>query len=220
MSSKRNGFTRNKILKTAKMKSGKRITKILADLECSGFIRVYSQPKIKREQIFQLVDAFTLFHFHFLENNNTKDPKFWTNIVNTSIHNAWAGLSFEIVGLLHTDGIKKKLQVLGVQSSEYAWRSRKTDEDGQTKGVQIDLLIDRADNIINLCEIKYSNLPYEITKDYDLKLRIKIEVFRQETLPRKAIHLLMLTTFGVVQNKYYGIIQNEITIDDLFTETE
>jgi AAA+ ATPase superfamily predicted ATPase len=220
LSGNRMGLTRNEIIDKAKMKSGKRITKILNDLENSGFIRAYSQPKIKKEQIFQLVDAFTLFHFHFLENNNFRDEKFWTNTINTAKHNSWAGLAFEIVCLLHVREIKKKMEILGVQSTEYAWRSRKTYENNLTKGAQIDLLIDRADNIVNVCEIKYSNLPYTIDKNYEEKLRTKIEVFRQETLPRKAIHLLMLTTFGVLQNKYYGIVQNEITIDDLFTATD
>ena len=82
--------------------------------------------------------------------------------------------------------------------------------------VQIDLLIDRADNIVNLCEIKYANMPYTITKDYEENLREKIEIFRQEVAPRKAIHLLMLTTFGIKQNLYSGMVQNEVTLDDLF----
>jgi hypothetical protein len=150
-----------------------------------------------------------------MHKNNFRDEKFWTNTINTARHNTWAGLSFEILCLLHVREIKKKLEVLGVQSSEYAWR---TNNDEQN--VQIDLLLDRADNIINLCEIKYSKIPYTITKDYEEKLREKIEIFRQEIQPRKAIHLLMLTTFGVKQNKYYNIVQNEVTLDDLFAESE
>jgi len=211
LSGNRSGLTRNEIIANAKMKSGHRITTILNNLEYSGFIRSYSQPKRKNEQIFQLLDSFTLFHFHFLHKNKSQDEQFWTNSLNTSQHNAWAGLSFEIVCLLHTREIKKKLEIFGVQSTEYAWRCRNTEI-----AVQIDLLIDRADNIVNLCEIKYANTQYIITKDYEEKLREKIEVFRQKIAPRKAIHLLMLTTFGVKQNLYSGIVQNEVTLDDLF----
>jgi len=82
------------------------------------------------------------------------------------------------------------------------------------------LLLDRADNIVNVCEIKYSKLPYIIDKIYEEKLRTKVEIFRQEILPHKAIHLLMITTFGIKQNKYSGIVQNEITLDDLFVEVK
>jgi len=211
LSGNRSGLTRNEIVAKAKMKSGYRITTILNNLEYSGFIRSYSQPKRKNEQIFQLLDAFTLFHFHFLHKKNSQAEQFWTNSLNTSQHNTWVGLSFEIACLLHTREIKKKLEVLGVQSAEYAWRSRNSEP-----AVQIDLLIDRADNIVNLCEIKYANTQYAITKEYEEKLREKIEAFRQETAPRKAIHLLMLTTFGVKRNLYSNIVQNEVTLDDLF----
>ncbi|GHT07585.1 hypothetical protein AGMMS49525_16740 [Bacteroidia bacterium] len=215
LSSNRNGLTRKEILEKTKMKSGNKITTILNNLEYSGFIRSYSQPTKKTEIIYQLIDSFTLFYYYFMHKNNFRDEKFWTNTLNTAQHNTWAGLSFEILCLLHVREIKKKLKVLGVQSSEYAWRSNNAEQN-----VQIDLLLDRADNIINLCEIKYSKIPYSITKDYEEKLREKMEVFRQEMQPHKAIHLLMLTTFGVKQNKYYNIIQNEVTLDDLFTESE
>jgi len=215
LSNNRNGLTRKEILKKAAMKSGNKITTILNNLEYSGFIRSYSQPNKKTAIIFQLTDSFTLFYFHFMNKNNFRDEKFWTNTLNTPQHNAWAGLSFEKVCLLHVREIKKQLEVLGVQSSEYAWCSKNS-----KPAVQIDLLLDRADNIVNLCEIKYSNLPFVITKEYEEKLREKIEVFRQEIVPRKAIHLLMLTTFGVKQNKYSGIIQNEINLDDLFSEID
>ncbi|GHT22270.1 hypothetical protein FACS189430_03790 [Bacteroidia bacterium] len=213
LSSNRNGLTRKEILEKAKMKSGNKITTILNNLEYSGFIRSYSQPTKRTEIIYQLIDSFTLFYYYFMHKNNFRDEKFWTNTINTSQHNTWAGLSFEILCLLHVREIKKKLEVLGVQSSEYAWRSHNAEQN-----VQIDLLLDRADNIINLCEIKYSKLTYSITRNYEEKLREKIEIFRQEIQPRKAIHLLMLTTFGVKQNKYYDIAQNEVTLDDLFEE--
>jgi AAA+ ATPase superfamily predicted ATPase len=215
LSSNRNGLTRKEILEKAKMKSGNKITTVLNNLEYSGFIRSYSQPTKKTEIIYQLIDSFTLFYYYFMHKNNFRDEKFWTNTINTARHNTWAGLSFEILCLLHVREIKKKLEVLGVQSSEYAWRSNNDEQN-----VQIDLLLDRADNIINLCEIKYSKIQYAITKDYEEKLREKIEVFRQEIQPRKAIHLLMLTTFGVKKNEYYDIVQNEVTLDDLFTESE
>jgi nitrogen regulatory protein PII-like uncharacterized protein len=100
------------------------------------------------------------------------------------------------VCLLHVKEIKKKPQALGVLPSEFAWRSKNEDYN-----VQIDLLLYRADNIVNICVIQYSKLPFVIDKDYEEKLRTKAEVFRQEILPHKAIHLLMFTVFGVKPNK-------------------
>jgi len=213
LANNRYGLTRKELLEKTGMKSGNKVTTILNNLEYSGFIRSYSQPTKKTEVIYQLVDSFCLFYFQFMHENNFRDEKFWTNTVNTPQHNNWTGLSFEIVCLLHVKEIKKKLQVFGVQSSEFAWRSK-----NENFNVQIDLLLDRADNIVNVCEIKYSKLPYIIDKDYEEKLRTKVEIFRQEVLPHKAIHLLMITTFGIKQNKYSGIVQNEITLDDLFVK--
>ena len=214
------GLTRKELLEKTGMKSGNKVTTIINNLEYSGFIRSYSQPTKKpaikkTEVIYQLIDSFCLFYFQFMHENNFRNEKFWTNTINTPQHNNWTGLSFEIVCLLHVKEIKRKLQVFGVQSSEFAWRSKNEDFN-----VQIDLLLDRADNIVNVCEIKYSKLPYVIDKVYEEKLRTKVEIFRQEILPHKAIHLLMITTFGVKQNKYSGIVQNEVTLDDLFEETE
>jgi len=214
LSSNRNGLTRKEILKRSNMKSGNKITTILNNLEYSGLIRSYSQPNKKTELLFQIIDSFCLFYFHFMYNNNFRDEKFWTNTLNTPKHNTWTGLSFEIICLLHVSEIKKKLEIFGVQSSEYAWRSKSS-----RNAVQIDLLLDRADNIVNLCEIKYSTLPFVITKEYEEKLRNKIEIFRLETLTRKAVHLLMLTTFGTKRNKYSNIAQNEVTLEDLFAVT-
>ena len=219
LAANRYGLTRKEIIEKTGMKSGNKITTILNNLEYSGFIRSYSQPTQKNarktEQIYQLLDSFTLFYFHFMHNNNFHDEKFWTNTINNPQHNTWAGLSFEIVCMLHIKEIKKKLEVLGVQSSEFGWRSKKSEH-----AVQIDLVLDRADNIVNLCEIKYANIPFTIDKNYEEKLRMKVETFRQETMLRKAIHLLMITTFGIKQNKYSNIVQNEVTLDDLFVETD
>jgi len=214
LANNRYGLTRKELLEKTGMKSGNKVTTILNNLEYSGFIRSFSQPTKKTEVIYQLVDSFCLFYFQFMHKNNFRDDKYWTNTINTPQHNNWTGLSFEIVCLLHVKEIKNKLQVFGVQSSEFAWRSKK-----DNFNVQIDLLLDRADNIVNVCEIKYSRLPYAIDKVYEEKLRTKVEIFRQEISPRKSIHLLMITTFGIKQNKYSGIVQNEITLDDFFAET-
>jgi len=84
--------------------------------------------------------------------------------------------------------------------------------------MQVDLVIDRRDEVINLCEMKYSLKEFTIDKDYENKLRERQELFRKETKTRKALHITFVTTYGLVKNKYSGIVQSEVTLDDLFEE--
>ena len=115
----------------------------------------------------------------------------------------------------HIPQIKRKLGILGVLSEESVWRTRGNEETG-TRGAQIDLLIDRRDRVINLCEIKFSIGEFTIDQAYDLALRNKISVFRQETKSRKSLQLIMITTYGLKRNMYSGLVQNQVTLDDLF----
>ncbi len=87
---------------------------------------------------------------------------------------------------------------------------------GETKGAQIDLLIDRRDEVINLCEMKFSTTPFAINKSYAANLNNKIQVFKEEVKNRKAVHLTMITTFGVKQNSYSHIVHRDLTMDILF----
>jgi Mg2+ and Co2+ transporter CorA len=167
--------------------------------------------KRKRNVLYQLLDAYTLFYFKYLEGIDAQDEHFWSNTINSPQHNAWAGYAFEMLALLHINEIKRALGISGVQTAIFAWRS----EDSEP-AAQIDLVIDRKDGIIDLCEIKYSGSQFVIDKDYEENLRNKIATFRSETKTRKAVHLLMLTTFGLKKNSYSVIVQKDVVLDDLF----
>jgi hypothetical protein len=206
------GLSRNEIAELTKLTSGGGLTEVLQNLEYCGFIRSYpSFNKQKRNVLYQLIDPFTLFYYKFIEKNEYNDEQFWSNTLDTPLRNSWAGYAFEILALLHIKEIKKALSIAGIQSLVSAWRSEKT-----SPGAQIDLIINRKDGIINLLEIKFSNLEYVITKSYEDNLRNKIAVFKAETKTRKAVHLLILTTYGLVRNKYSEIVQKELALDDLF----
>lgn len=103
---------------------------------------------------------------------------------------------------------------MGVISNVCAWRSL-SKEDG-IKGAQIDLLLDRNDRIINLCEMKFYSGEYTITRAYSENLRNKKCRFIEETGTRKAVHVTLITTYGVKHNEYWKEIQSEVTADDLF----
>ena len=154
-----------------------------------------------------------LFHHHFMGRQSSAGA--WINRINTPAVNAWMGLSFELVCLLHTDQIKKKLGIQGILTEVSSFQCRQDPEAG-IRGSQIDLVIRRADRIIDLLEMKYTQGPYTITKGTDEDLRRKMMDFRIATKCREATHIVMVTPFGLTRNSYAGNIQAEITAEDLF----
>lgn len=209
---KTKGLTREDIIKEAKLPPGGSLTRILEELEQCGFIRSYNAfGKKNRDKLFQLVDFFTLFHLNFMRDNKYNDEHFWTNSIENAKHRAWSGYAFEQVGMAHIRQIKECLGITGVLTGVSSWRSRESEP-----GAQIDLLIDRNDNVINLCEIKFSITNFVINKKYEESLRNKKAAFLRETKTRKAIHLTMITTYGITRNEYSGQIQSEVQMDDLF----
>ncbi|MBO6278200.1 MAG: hypothetical protein J6N20_12360, partial [Pseudomonas sp.] len=130
----------------------------------------------------------------------------------------WQGLTFELVALMHIEQIKRSLGISGMLTNESAWRSRMEQDlgGGRMRKAQIDLVIDRADRMVHLCEMKFSQAPYEIDKDYEQVLRDKMTVFRSETKTRKALLNTMITTYGIKQNKHAGIVFSQVTLNELF----
>ena len=163
--------------------------------------------------LFQLIDAFTLFHFNYSTANKYQNESFWTDSLNSPRYRAWSGFSFEMLCLNHVRQIKQALGISGIQSRVCCWLSKP--EEGE-KGAQIDLLIDRADNTVNLCEIKFSQAEYEITKTVADNINNKLERFVEQTKTRKSVILTTITSFGLKRNKYSGQIQRQLTFEDLF----
>lgn len=214
LSTKKRGLTRKEILQEGKFEDNGSLSGWLNDLEWCGFIRSYTMMGYTtKSEIYQLIDNYTIFYFEYLAKKKLPSG-YWTSIVGTPKYNTWCGLSFERVCLLHIEQIKQKLGISGVITSEYAWRCNATEE--SDKGVQIDVLIDRNDGIIDVCEIKYAKERYAITKDYSEDLIRKIDAVALKVKGRKAIHLVMITTEGINNNEYSYIVQNEVKLDDLF----
>lgn len=207
------GLTRNEISKAAKIESSGSLTTYLEELEQCGFLRHYRAiGAYKKGTIFQLIDNYSVFYFSFLYKEKPSDVHFWTNTLNTPQQNAWQGLAFERVCILHVEQIKNVLGIAGVRTDVYSW---KTDATKTQNGAQVDMIIDREDGIINLCEIKFSAKQFIITKSYNEQLINKVEAFREHTI--KPIHLTMITTKGIKENSYSKNIQNSIELNQLFT---
>ncbi|MDR0843169.1 MAG: ATP-binding protein, partial [Acidobacteriota bacterium] len=161
LATKRQGLFRDEIVSAAGFKDGGGITKILRDLELSGFVRKYKGfSATKKGAIYQLVDFFTLFYHAHIEKHDG-NPHYWSDLLETPAHAAWSGYAFEQVCFAHIDQIQKTLGIDRIRTSVSAWRSV-----ASSPGAQIDLVIDRADQVINLCEVKYSDKEYAIGRNY------------------------------------------------------
>lgn len=212
LSKKNKGLTRAEIIAATKLPDGGGLSKTLEELEQCGFINKYNAFEKKSKNIlYRLVDFYTLFYFNFIHNNKYNDEHFWNNFTENAKHRAWSGYAFEQVCMMHIKQIKHKLGITGVLTQVASWQSSRAKD-----GAQIDLLIDRSDGVINLCEIKYVNTEFAIDNHYDKNLRNKKAAFMTETKSRKAIHLTLITTYGVKQNEYWGNLQSEVKMDDLF----
>jgi len=212
LSSKLKGLTREEILRASKLPDGGSTNRILKELELSGFIRRYrGYGKKVRQSMYQLVDFFSLFYFNFLKNSAFEDEHYWTNFIDNARHRAWSGYAFEQVCLAHLPQIKQKLGISGVLTNTCSWTSN-----DKENGAQIDLVIERNDKVINLCEMKYANKEFTIDKKTDENLRHKRATFQEETKNNKTLHLTMITFYGVKRNQYWGNIQSEVTVNDLF----
>jgi len=213
LSKKARGLSRDELIAATKMPSGGSVTRILKELEESNFIRKYEAfGKKEKYSLYQLTDFYSLFYLKFIKHDDRLDENHWLNGLNTPRQLAWAGYSFEQVCFAHLKAIKKALGISGVLTSISSWIGKT-----QKKGAQIDVVIDRQDGVINLCETKFSINPFTIDKKYAEELRTKVAVFREETGTRKAVFLTMITTFGLNRNMHaVSLVQNELTMDALF----
>ena len=218
LSEKTGGLSRNELAERSGLHANGDLTEIIDNLVSSGFVRVSNfYKKKKKDALYQLADYYTAFYFRYIKDNYGKDEHYWSNAIDNPSRRAWEGLTFEQVCKDHIKQIKQKLGISGVLTEESVWYTR-GDEDLGIDGAQIDLVLERRDRVINLCEMKYSMNEYVIDKAYDSILRNKIEAFRRMTGSKHSLQMTMITTYGVKQNKYSNLIQSQVTLDDLFRE--
>lgn len=218
LAKKTKGLSRDEISQLTQISSGGELSKLLNELEWCGFIRKYNGfGKQAKDALYQLIDNFTIFYFQYIKGNKNNDSHYWTNNIGSALHRAWSGLAFERVCLQHVPQIKKALGISGVLSNAYSWRTE-ADRDKGIDKTQIDLLIDRNDGVINLCEMKYSEQEYVITEDEEAKLRRRRGTLIEVTNTKKAVHITIVSPYGLKRNAHSSIAQNEVTLDHLFSE--
>lgn len=216
------GLAKNELLKKAGLKSGGTSSKTIKELEEAGFIAyVPVFGKGKSGGKYRLADQYSLFYLNWIEKANLTSfegaiKDYWIKKRGSKSFDAWAGYAFENICFNHSSKIKSALGVAGVSTIESAW-SYIPPKGSKEDGAQIDMIIDRADNCINLCEMKYCNTEFVIDKDYSKKLKAKKDVFREKTGTRKTPFTTMITTYGVKENEHYlSVVDNQLTIDALF----
>lgn len=214
LGSRRVGFTRQEISKGTGIVEGGGLTNMLKALIASDFvIRYIPFGMSKRDECYKLIDPFCKFHIHFVQGHDRLDTDFWTNNQASQQIISWRGFAFEDVCLNHITKIKAALGIQGVSTTQSAWDVRGSEDE---IGSQIDLLISRKDNIVNLCEMKFYNDEYTVNRQYQQTIIRRINALTK-LLPKKmAVHSTLITTYGLKYNEYSGSFQQVITMDQLF----
>ncbi len=206
-----NGLSRNQIIKAARLQSGGTTSTLLEELSAAGFITPYIPfgKKIK-DSIYKLTDEYSLFYLKFMEPNRTASKTAWQKIAATPAYTSWSGLAFETMCIKHTAAIKHALGIAAIYTESSSWRGA---------GAQIDLLIDRRDHCINLCEMKFYGGAFTIDKKYAAALRQKETIFKEHTNTRKQIFFTLITTFALNKNEHsIGLVDSVIIADKLFAD--
>lgn len=222
LASKGRGLTRQEIIAKTKIADNGKFSTLLEELDSCGFIRCYepfstnlnrtrSNDRQSSDSLYQLVDPFTLFYFQVMRKASAHDANYWTNNQNSPSHNIWCGLSFEMLCLNHIEQIKNALGISGIATNIFSWFGK-----GENRKAQIDMLIDRADKTINVCEMKCYNKPYALTAKDEEDIERKVNTLIEVTGTDKSVIVTMITTKGIEKNEYSSCIQKELTLDDLF----
>lgn len=218
LAKKQIGLTREEIIKQTHLPDNGMTSNVIKDLIKCGFVRSYQYYGRKtKAQTYQLADYYSLFYFRFIKDNYGQDEHFWSHLLDNPARQAWKGYGFEQIVKDHIEVLKNALGIGNVLTTQSSWHVEKRElDDDSLHGAQIDLLIDRRDRAINICEIKFADAEYVIDKDYSMNLKNKIAAFRSTTASRKSLVPTMITTYGVKKNMYSNIVQQEVVLDDLF----
>lgn len=218
LSEKAKGMTREELLASMPSPCGGEISRYLRELEECGFVqRCNLFGTIKKGAIYKVVDNFVLFHRLFLKGRKGNEESFWTRSYEKPALNTWRGLSFERVCFCHLRQIKQALGISGIRSDVYSWRAKSDAKSGED--AQIDMLVERADRTITICEMRYAGEnEYGFNRESASRLHRCGQMFREATKTKKAIAYALVTTVALKRNEYSGSVQSVITLDDLFRE--
>lgn len=219
LANKRHGMLREELLREAKLSDSGRTNEVINELVESGFLMLVPEIGKKiRNSRYYLCDEFSLFYLNWIEPRKGEllqglEPDFWLKCQASQKYRIWAGYAFELICLKAVDKIKQALGIGAVFATSGYWQSF----DKGKKEAEVDIVIDRADGCINLCEVKFHNSLYEMNQSDAEELRRKKEIFIARTKTRKAVFTTLITKYGAVVNPaYLSIVDNQVTLSQLF----
>ena len=209
------GLSRKEIIDISRLPDGGSTTGVLEELLSSGFISQYFPfGKRKKEILYRLTDEYSLFYLQFIEHRNRQDESVWQALSQTQTFISWSGYAFESICIKHLPQIKKALGISGIYSEAASFAFKGDDTE---KGIQIDLLLDRKDQVINLFEIKFYNSMWSLDKAEASALREKAAIFKRVSGTRKHVFLTLMSTFGMKQNAHsIGLVDRQFDMEVLF----
>jgi hypothetical protein len=216
------GLNRNELLRMSGIPNGGDATTIIRELEESGFVLTTREyGKRAKGRVYRLCDEYARFYLQWIEPVRTKiayraDQNYWSQKMGSGAWNAWAGSAFEGICLKHVGAIKHALGIGGVLTYESSWRYAPPRGSAE-QGAQIDLVIERADRVVNLVEIKFVSDELALSRDMAGQLAQRKEAFTRALKTRAQVLLTMLTTYGVRPGSPpAGVVDSQITMDALF----
>jgi hypothetical protein len=213
---KRRGLSRKELTDYTGITDGGDLSKQLKALISGDFIMEYNSfGNDKNEVFYKLIDPFCLFYLEFVKGVKKPKKQNWASIEDSSDVRTWKGYAFENVCWNHRKQIKNALQIGGVSTVESLWSKRGTKE---SYGTQIDMIIERKDNIVNMCEMKFCSDDYEVNLDYHKTLEKRKKLLREKISKKAVVHNTLVTTYGLLHKGYYSDFVNVITMEDLFRE--
>lgn len=225
LANKRDGVSREELLRALKAESGGSLNRRLKELEEAGFIaRFTPYNKRKRDAVYRVIDPYVYFYLSWIEKAPSgafagTGAKYWLQKSRTPAYVAWAGYTFENVCLTHFPAIEAALGLRHIASEVGSWRYVPPKGKRDSHGAQIDLVFDREDDVISVCEIKFSTQPFSVTKSYAQELKHKLEVFAKVTRTRKQLQLVLITAEGFKPNTWSeGLVDISLDAEVLFRE--
>lgn len=227
LATKGKGLTRQELIEKTGLPDNGKFSTMLEELESCGFIRSYEQylpddrmarrsvdsERKGKDTLFQLVDPFTLFHFQIMRKPGTRNSNYWSSIQNNQTYGTWSGLAFEMLCLNHAEQIKVALGISGISTNVYSWTGKY-----EGRSAQIDMLIDRADRTINICEMKFYGSVYSMTAANEAEIERKVSTFIGATGTDKNVIVTLITAKGLERNEHSECIQKDLVLDQLFCD--
>ena len=213
LAGRQKGYSRDEIIRLSSIDSGAGLSQILKTLEACDFIEYYKPfENNRRQMMYRLTDPFCLFYLANV-NGNSRSETYWRDNENLPSLSTWRGRAFENLCLLHLKQIKRALGIEGVACDASAWTMRGTEDES---GMQIDLILDRNDRVVNLCEMKFVNTSFSVDAQYEQVLRHRLNWMSTHVGKRKNVQMTLVTTYGLTYGMHSGVFQSTVTMDDLF----